>query len=183
MIYRNTQRIWKWLKAGILTTAIAIGLCLACFSAPVLADASVGNAEPSLNANLVAFYPWLRYDTTAETKKVWERHIEAWDARDLDGIMADYREDSILIRNNRVFKGIAEIRGVFDGLFGLFDNGKNIIDPAALEEEVIYITWHFTPDNDREYYGTDSFVVEKGVIKYQTIASLLYEKYLVGEKS
>lgn len=180
MIYINTLGIWKWLKAGILT-AIAIGLCLACFSAPVLADAYVGKAEPSLN-NLVAYYPWIPYDTTEETREVWEHHIEAWDARDLDAIMADYGEDSILIRNNIVFKGIEEIRGVFDGLFHLFDNGKNIIDPAALEEEIIYITWHFTPDNDREYYGTDSFVVQNGIIKYQTIASLLYEKYLVGEK-
>lgn len=177
MISINTLGIGKWLKAGILTTAIAIGLCWACLANPVLADASVGNAEPISN-NLVAYYPGAD-ETTEETKKLWAHHIEAWNARDLDGIMTEYREDSILIRNNRVFKGIAEIRGVFDGLFGLFDNGNNIIDPAVLEEEVIYITWHFTPNNDREYYGTDSFVVQNGIIKYQTIASLLYEKYLV----
>ena len=176
MISINPLGIWKCLKAGILTTAIAIGLCLACFSNPVLADASVGNAEPISNANLVAYYPFAD-ETTQETKQVWAHHIEAWDARDLDAIMAGYGEDSILIRNNIVFKGLEEIRGVFDGLFQLFDNGNNIIDPAAIEEEVIYITWHFTPNNDREYYGTDSFVVQNGIIKYQTIASLLYEKY------
>jgi len=176
----NPLGIWKWLKAGILTTAIAIGLGWACFSAPVLADASVGNAEPSWN-NLVAYHHCAD-ETTEETKKLWEHHINAWDARDLDGIMTEYREDSILIRNNIVFKGLAEIRGVFDGLFHLFDKGNNIIDPVVIEEEVIYFTWHFTPNNDHEYDGTDSLVVQNGIIKYQTIASLLYEKYLVAEK-
>jgi len=182
VIYINPLGIWKWLKAGILT-AIAIGLCFAYFSNPVLADASVGNAEPSLNANLVAYYPWLPYETTDETREVWEHHIDAWDARDLDAIMADYAGDSILINNNKVYRGIEEIRSVFEPLFWLFSHGENIIDPAVIEEEVIYITWHFTPYNDHLYDGTDSFVVQNGIIKYQTIASLLYEKYPVGEKN
>ena len=120
--------------------------------------------------------------TTEETQKVWKHHIEAWDARDLDEIMADYSEDSILILNNTVYKGIEAVRGVFERLFQIFSNGENIIDPEVIEGEVIYITWHFTPTNDDTYFGTDSFVVQKSIIKYQTIASLLYEKYPVGWK-
>ncbi|MEQ8752446.1 MAG: nuclear transport factor 2 family protein [Coleofasciculus sp. G1-WW12-02] len=118
--------------------------------------------------------------TTEETKKVWKHHIEAWDAGDLDEIMADYGEDSILILNNTVYKGIEAVRGVFGRLFQIFSNGENIIDPEVIEGEVIYITWHFTPTNDDTYFGTDSFVVHKSMIKYQTIASLLYEKYPIG---
>ncbi|NER04339.1 MAG: nuclear transport factor 2 family protein [Okeania sp. SIO3C4] len=114
-----------------------------------------------------------------ETKKVWEHHIQAWDANDLDAIMADYTEDSILILNNTVKKGIEEVRSVFDNLFKLFSNGENIIEPAVIEGEVIYITWNFTPTNDQNYFGTDSFVVQNRIITYQTIASLLYKKYPV----
>ena len=97
--------------------------------------------------------------------------------------MADYAEDSILINNNKVYRGIEEISSVFEHLFWLFSHGENIIDPAVIEEEVIYITWHFTPDNDHLYDGTDSFVVQNSIIKYQTIASRLYETYPVGEKN
>ena len=119
---------------------------------------------------------------TEETKKVWQHHIEAWGAGDLDGIMADYAEDSILILNNTVYRGIEKIRGVFERLFKIFINGDNLIDTEVIEEEVIYITWHFTPTNDSERYGTDTLVVQNSIIKYQTIASILYEheKYSVG---
>ncbi|MEL7036506.1 MAG: nuclear transport factor 2 family protein [Cyanobacteria bacterium J06592_8] len=120
-------------------------------------------------------------ETTEETKKVWQHHIQAWDAVDLDAIMADYSEDSILILNNTVKKGIEPVRNVFANLFDLFSKGQNIIDPEVIEEEVIYITWHFTPEAEGGtcYFGTDSFVVQNSIIKYQTIGSSLYEKYIV----
>ncbi|NES64466.1 MAG: nuclear transport factor 2 family protein [Okeania sp. SIO2D1] len=117
--------------------------------------------------------------TVDETKQVWAHHIEAWDANDLDAIMSDYTEDSILVLNNTVKKGIQEVRSVFDNLFKLFSNGENIISPEVIEGEIIYITWNFTPTNDHNYFGTDSFVVQNRIITYQTIGSLLYEKYPV----
>ena len=118
--------------------------------------------------------------TTQETEKVWKHHIDAWDARDLDGIMEDYCEDSIFIGNNKVYKGLAEIRGIFASLFDIFDHGENIIDPEVIIKELIYITWNFTPTDDDSYFGTDTFVVENGIIIYQTVASLLYDKYPIG---
>ena len=116
-----------------------------------------------------------------ETKKVWEEHIKAWDARDLDAIMVHYTEESIMILNSTVKKGITEIRNVFDNLFKLFSNGENIIDPVITEGEVVYFTWNFKPEAEggNAYFGTDSMVVQNGIVTYQTIASLLYEKYLV----
>ncbi len=178
MISINLLGIWKWLKAGILT-AIAIGLCFACFSNPVLADASVGNAELSLNANLAAYYLWLADETTEETRKVWEHHINAWDNSDLEDIVSDYSEDSILILNHTVYKGIDQVACVFDSLFEIFADDNNIIAPETIEGEVMYITWNYTPPNGHAYDGTDSFVVRNGIIEYQTIAFRLYETYPV----
>jgi len=117
--------------------------------------------------------------TVDETREVWAHHIEAWDANDLDAIMSDYSEDSILILNNTVKKGIQEVRTVFDNLFKLFSDGNNIIDPEVIEGEVVYITWNFTPTGDSSYFGSDSFVVQNRIITYQTIASTLYYKYPV----
>ena len=98
----------------------------------------------------------------------------------LDEIIKDYSEDSILIGNNKVCKGLEEIRGVFASLFKIFNNGRNLINPEAIAKKVIYITWNFTPKDDETYFGSDSFVVENGIVTYQTVASLLYKKYPIG---
>lgn len=116
-----------------------------------------------------------------ETKDVWQRHIEAWDASNLDAIMEDYSEESVMILNNSMLQGIKPIRNVFANLFELFNDGKNKIEPEVIEGEVIYIIWNFKPraENGKSYFGTDTFVVQNSIITYQTIASELYQKYTV----
>ncbi|MBD2409365.1 hypothetical protein FACHB389_32105 [Nostoc calcicola FACHB-389] len=120
----------------------------------------------------------------AETQRVWQKHIEAWDASDLDAIMEDYTEESVMILNNLMLEGTKAIRNVFANLFKLFNDGDNKIEPAVIEGEVIYIIWNFKPraENGKSYFGTDTFVVQDGIIKYQTIASELYKKYLVSSQ-
>ncbi|GLO60623.1 hypothetical protein MACH09_11310 [Vibrio sp. MACH09] len=114
---------------------------------------------------------------TAPTGQVWQEHIDAWVARDLDGIAVHYDQNSLMIVNNVMFRGPQEIRKVFEYLFHRFDNGSNAIDPAIVDDRTIYITWNFTPSEKKEaIYGTDTFFVEDGIIKVQTIASKLYEK-------
>ena len=110
------------------------------------------------------------------TQEVWQHHIDAWVNRDLDAIVSDYDHSSVMILNNRVYKGQGEIREVFKNLFLIFDQGSNQITPATIEGRVIFITWRFTPIADRQYLGTDTFIIEKGKIKVQTIASDLYDR-------
>ncbi len=146
-----------------------------------MTSSQIGIVPQNLNVPLFEIRSKTAEEKTEETKRVWQHHIEAWDAADLDAIMADYSEDSILILNNTVKRGIEPVRSVFANLFDLFGKGQNIIDPEVIEEEAIYITWHFTPEAEGGtcYDGTDSFVLQDSIIKYQTIASLLYEKYIV----
>jgi len=114
---------------------------------------------------------------TDSTDKVWQDHIQAWVDRDLDAIAAHYDADSLMIVNNMKFKGPEKIRGVFDYLFKRFDNGSNAIDPAIVDDRTIYIVWNFTPtEENAPIYGTDTFLVEEGMIRVQTIASQLYKK-------
>lgn len=113
------------------------------------------------------------------TDQVWQHHIEAWSNRDLNGIVADYNDDSVLVLNGKTFKGPTEIRSVFTQLFEIFDHGQNKIDPAFLQDRFVYITWHFTPNHNQEFFGSDTFVIEKGKIVLQTIASELYEQFPV----
>lgn len=110
----------------------------------------------------------------ASTKDVWAHHIRAWEARSVSDIVADYSDDSILILHNQTFKGKDEIANVFSQLFTIFENGSNVIDTPVLRDRLVYITWHFTPAGESEFFGTDTFVIEHGKILLQTIASPLY---------
>jgi len=114
-------------------------------------------------------------DVTKATNKVWNEHIQAWIDRDLDAIAVHYNQDSLMVVNNVKFRGKEEIRKVFEFLFYRFDRGSNVIDPAIVDDRTIYITWNFTPSEEKNaVYGTDTFFVENGIIKVQTIASKLY---------
>ncbi|MCC7005534.1 MAG: nuclear transport factor 2 family protein [Ottowia sp.] len=119
--------------------------------------------------------------STQATAVVWQRHIAAWDKRDLDAIMSDYAENTVLILNNKIYEGRTAVRKVFERLFQIFDQGKNKIDTPIIKDRIVYITWHFSlRSNKTTFFGTDTFVIENNAISYQTIASPLYEKYAVA---
>lgn len=109
------------------------------------------------------------------TNDVWNHHIQAWEVRSVDDIVSDYSDESVLILNNQIFKGRDQIANVFTQLFGIFDAGSNRIDTPIVLDRFVYITWHFTPTNKQEFFGTDTFVIEGGKIVLQTIASPLYD--------
>ena len=113
-------------------------------------------------------------DHVEPTRSVWQHHIEAWNSRDLDAIAADYDQTSVMIINGRVCRGQSEIKAVFKKLFEIFDRGSNQIDTPVLQDRIVFITWHFTPWGGTLFDGTDTFVIEDGVIRIQTIASRLY---------
>lgn len=119
----------------------------------------------------------------ASTDEVWHHHIKAWEDRSVGDIVSDYTDESILVLNNQVFKGQEQIAQVFTQLFGIFDAGVNRIDTPLVFGRFVYITWHFTPTTQSEFFGTDTFVIENGKITLQTIASPLYEAFPISSLS
>jgi len=106
------------------------------------------------------------------TQEVWQHHINAWQARDLEGIVADYTPDAYVILNNDVYQGKAAIKGLFAKLFSTFDRAtQHEIDPALVLGKLVYITWRAEIDQRAIPMGTDTFVIENGKITYQTITS------------
>lgn len=115
--------------------------------------------------------------SSGSTADVWNHHIQAWEARSVKDITSDYTDESVLVLNNRIFKGEDQIANVFTQLFKIFDGGVNRIDTPILFDRFVYITWHFTPTGKQEVFGTDTFVIEDGKIILQTIASPLYDLF------
>jgi len=112
------------------------------------------------------------------TEDVLDHHLDAFTAQDLDECLVDYTDDSIIVTNMGVFRGLDEIEELFAGLFDEFSQAGSTIelDEKIVEDEYAYIVWHGeTPDNDYEFC-TDTFVVEDEKIHRQTFAGKIEPK-------
>ena len=110
---------------------------------------------------------------TRSTQDVFNHHMEAFGAGDVDGILEDYAEDSVMISpDGTVLRGPEQIRPMveqFIAEFGKpgasFDMGQTVI-----EGDVAYTTWTGeTPDNVYEL-GSETYVISDGKIMAQTVA-------------
>lgn len=108
----------------------------------------------------------------AVTQKVLDHHIQTFQQNDLDGVMADYTEESVLITPDRTFKGLAEIRENFVGAFAaLPTNGTTMtVTKTVVARDVAYMVWKAVTPTLEFKYATDTFVIVDGKIVSQTYA-------------
>ncbi|HTE34697.1 MAG TPA: nuclear transport factor 2 family protein, partial [Chryseolinea sp.] len=106
------------------------------------------------------------------TKRVLDHHWKTFQANDLEGTMADYTEESILITPDKIYKGLSEIRGNFVNAFALFpkDATQMKLNTFVVQQDVAYIIWEATSPTIKLTYGTDTFIIRDGKIIRQTYA-------------
>jgi ketosteroid isomerase-like protein len=112
------------------------------------------------------------------TKDVLDHHWEAFTTQDLEEVMIDYDDDSVVITNMGTFHGLEEIEGLFADIFDEFsqDGATAELEIEEIEGDTAYIVWNGeTPDNDYEF-ATDTFRVEDGIITVQTFAGKVEAK-------
>lgn len=109
-----------------------------------------------------------------ETRAVVEHHWEAFIANDLEEVMADYSEESILITPSATYKGLDEIRKNFVNAFETFPTGEASLnlEKTVIEEEVGYILWNASTPSLNLRFGTDTFIVKDGKIVRQTYGGI-----------
>jgi hypothetical protein len=119
--------------------------------------------------------PVISSDTT---KDVLVRHLEAFGANDLSGIMADYAEGAVLVTPDSTYTGQAAIEGLFTGLFPAFPAGETIInlDKMVIDNELAFIVWNGDTPVFNVPFATDTFVIVDGKIQKQTFAGVLNPK-------
>lgn len=109
---------------------------------------------------------------------VFDHHLTAFIERNMQENLADYTEDSVVIIPNTIFRGKAEIEGLFGALFKEFaqEGSKFELTEKRVEGNIVYISWKAsTPDNEYRY-ATDTFLIEDGKIKIQTIGLVVESK-------
>ncbi len=107
------------------------------------------------------------------TESVLQHHLQCFGAGDLNGIISDYTEKSVLFTPNGVLRGTRAIRELFVGMFAEFAKPGASFEMVRqdVDGETAYIVWKArTTDNDYEL-GTDTFVIRGGKIEAQSFAA------------
>jgi len=115
------------------------------------------------------------YHNEERTKEVLDHHWKTFQANDLEGTMADYTEESVLITPDKTFKGLKEIRENFVYAFSLFpkDSATLQLDKSIVHNDVGYIIWQATTPKFKLTFGTDTFIIHNGKIVRQTYAGVV----------
>ncbi|HET9782036.1 MAG TPA: nuclear transport factor 2 family protein [Candidatus Dormibacteraeota bacterium] len=107
------------------------------------------------------------------TQQVINHHLRALGSGDLDEVIADYTDDSVLMVREATLKGRSAIRGVFEQyLSGLLKPGtyEFTMDSLRLDGDVAHLIWHARCASADVVFATDTFVVKEGKIALQTFA-------------
>ena len=112
------------------------------------------------------------------TRDVLDHHNETFGNLELEGCLEDYDDDSVIISHMGAFHGLDEIRGLFEGFFEELDHpdAHFTVHESIVEDNIGYTTWDAeSPENVYEF-GTDTFLIEDDVIRYQTFGTAVTAK-------
>ena len=107
------------------------------------------------------------------TSEVLDHHLKCFAESDVDGILADYSSDAVLLVPSGRLQGQDEIKPLFEALVSEFakPGSSFAMQQRSIVGDYAYILWSAeTQDNSYEF-ATDTFVVRNGKIAVQTFAA------------
>jgi hypothetical protein len=102
-------------------------------------------------------------------------HLGSFQANDLDALMTDYTDASVLITGDATFTGRAEIRSFFAALIPQFPTASTRLelDRMFAIDDLLFIVWHASTPTLKVPMGSDTFLVRHGKIHRQTFVGQL----------
>jgi ketosteroid isomerase-like protein len=102
-------------------------------------------------------------------------HLVSFQSNDLESVVADYTNESVLVTHDATYKGPEEIREFFAALMVHFPKQQTNfeLDKMVVHDELVYIVWHANTPSLDVPFGTDTFIVRDGKIYRQTFAGQL----------
>jgi uncharacterized protein (TIGR02246 family) len=113
---------------------------------------------------------------TRTPQEVFAHHARALAAGDLDGIVADYTGDSVLITSGGVMRGKDGIRAAFVKLLDELPNAAWDLKTQIYEGDVLFLEWVADSAVSRVDDGVDTFLFRDGMIAVQTVRYSLHRK-------
>jgi hypothetical protein len=106
---------------------------------------------------------------TRSPREVFNHHVEALGAEDLDEIVADYSDDAIFITPAGVLRGKDGIRQAFTKLLGEVPQATWDLKTTLYEDDILFLEWGAEGGGNRIEDGIDTFVFRDGLIRVQTV--------------
>ena len=115
--------------------------------------------------------------TTERTpQEVFQHHVEALGAEDLDGIVSDYTEDALFITPDGVRRGKDGVREGFVKLLGDVPQASWQLPTQVYEDDILLLEWKADSEAASVEDGIDTFVFRDGLIRVQTVRYTLVPK-------
>lgn len=104
-------------------------------------------------------------------EQILMHHLVAFGENNVDEILKDYTEQSVIMTANGTIKGLTEIRTFFKDFFEVIPTGSSFtMKQKMIEGNVAYIAWASKSRTTEILMGTDTFVFEGDKIVYHTVA-------------
>ena len=155
--------------AGALALTLALGACSQQTAAPAgEAPAATSNATAAASAPT----------PQAEIDAIMARHTETVKAANVDGVMADYADDAILVTPpgmvtpSGVFAGKAKVREFFTWLASpeILPGPKSMVSTnEMIAPDTVLFRWTQFQGTPQEVKGSDVFVIRNGKIVFQSV--------------
>lgn len=111
------------------------------------------------------------------TEQVLTHHLVAFGNNNLDEILKDYTDDSVILTADGIITGLAAIRSFFESFFAVIPTGSSFgMDQKIVVGNIAYIVWHSETNALNFPLRTDTFVFEGDKIKYHTVADYRINK-------
>jgi hypothetical protein len=111
-------------------------------------------------------------------KTLLMHHLASFKDNDLDAVVSDYTDESVLITADTIYTGRQAIRGFFAGMIPQFPKQKTRfdLDKMIVNEGLALIVWHATTPTLNVPLGTDSFLLKDGKILQQTFVGQMQRR-------
>ena len=101
-------------------------------------------------------------------QEVFQHHVQALGAEDVEGILLDYGETSRVISPAGVMQGKDAIRAFFTELVRTVPKAQWTVKTTFVEN-VLFLEWTADSDRARISDGVDTFIFQNVLIQFQTV--------------
>jgi ketosteroid isomerase-like protein len=109
----------------------------------------------------------------SQAQDTLNHHLQSFGGGDIDAIVSDYTEGSVILFEGNLITGLDNIRAFFDDFI------TNTLPPGCefdikhmqVVDDMAYIAWTAGTDALDFKLGTDTFIIKDGKIVQQTIAA------------
>ena len=112
------------------------------------------------------------------TQDVFDHHLACFAAGDLEGILSDFFEQSVVMTPLGLLRGPSEIRPFFEAVLAEFgEPGTQFTaHQTFVEGDCAFITWDAETSANRYEAANDTFVIRDGRIAVQTFSAKITPK-------